>query len=508
MNMFLSYAVTLLSIYASYVFLYISWSVSRRYAWAARNQGCKAAPMVRSWDPLLGIDTFVALRKADFAGRRSEIYKKLHLRYGHTFLMKPLGVVELQTSNSQNIQAICTSQFEDFGVGPMRGAIGEPFLSHGIFTDDGDFWKRSRALVRPTFSRKEISDLGNFESFVVKFLALIPKDGSEFDLLPLSKKLFLDTSSDFLFGRSMESLDPDSNAETDEFITSFDRSLLGLALLLILGPFRWPLYLDPYWKRAYTKVHVFLDKSVAHALEKKQEDMADPAQERYVLLEEMAKLNRNPYELRHQILNVFFPAKDTAAIAFANVIFQLARHPFEWDKLRAEVKQIPSDQVLNYEFIRSLKTTKSIIDESIRLHLPASRISRIALKDSVLPRGGGPNGESPVFVPKGTVLEMDLYTMQRDPTVWGDDSNEFKPSRWRQPNRPLWEAKWQYEPFLGGIRMCPAQNMVFTQVAYLLIRFAQEFKTLENKDKILEYVEKITMTVESRNGVKIGVESV
>lgn len=100
----------------------------------------------------------------------------------------------------------------------MRSGIDEPFLSHGIFTDDEEFWKRSRALVRSTFSRKESSDLSNFESYAVKFLALIPKDGSDFDLLLLAKNLFLDTSSEFLFGRSMEALDPKSSAETDEFV--------------------------------------------------------------------------------------------------------------------------------------------------------------------------------------------------------------------------------------------------------------------------------------------------
>lgn len=127
----------------------------------------------------------------------------------------------------------------------------------------------------------------------------------------------------------------------------------------------------------------------------------------------------------------------------------------------------------------------------------------MSLRDTILPKGGGLDGQSPIFVPKGQAAEMDLYSVQRDTTIWGPDADDFKPDRWND-GRPLWESKWQYEPFLGGIRMCPAQNQVLTQVSYLLIRFAQEFRVVENRDEILEYMERVSMTVESRNGTKIA----
>jgi cytochrome P450 len=107
-------------------------------------------------------------------------------------------------------------------------------------------------------------------------------------------------------------------------------------------------------------------------------------------------------------------------------------------------------------------------------------------------------------VAEGTIIEMDLYAMQRNPQIYGADSEEFKPSRWA-PGRPLWEAKRQYSPFIGGIRICPAQQMVLAQLTYLLVRIAQEFKEVHNKDPVYRYVEEIKMTVESRNGTKIAV---
>jgi cytochrome P450 len=72
-----------------------------------------------------------------------------------------------------------------------------------------------------------------------------------------------------------------------------------------------------------------------------------------------------------------------------------------------------------------------------------------------------------------------------NPDIWGDDVGEFKPERWGE-GRPLWEARWQHQAFYGGPRMCPAQQMVLTQVAYLSVRLAQEFKGLENRDEVHE----------------------
>lgn len=188
LSLFTLFGTTFATIYATYLLL-ASLNTRKRSSRASQSDGCKAIPKVLSWDPLFGLDTFISISKADVAGRRSEAYRTLHKKYGPTFQMKSLGVNELQTAHPENIQAICTSAFNDFGVGPMRGTIGAPFLGRGIFTEDGNFWKHSRALIRPTFNRAEITDLGGFEWHVARFLALIPKDGSTFDLLPLSKKL-------------------------------------------------------------------------------------------------------------------------------------------------------------------------------------------------------------------------------------------------------------------------------------------------------------------------------
>lgn len=83
--------------------------------------------------------------------------------------------------------------------------------------------------------------------------------------------------------------------------------------------------------------------------------------------------------------------------------------------------------------------------------------------------------------------------------VGGDDVEEFKPRRFADRR-----MDWDFTPFLGGPRICPAQQQVLTQAVYLLVRMTRKFVRIENRDPVLEYVEMVRMTTESRNGVKVA----
>ena len=87
-----------------------------------------------------------------------------------------------------------------------------------------------------------------------------------------------------------------------------------------------------------------------------------------------------------------------------------------------------------------------------------------------------------------------------DPEYWGSDAEEFRPERWLAGLQP----KWKYVPFLGGARVCPAQQMVLTQYAFILVRFLQEFEAIENRDPEIAFIEEIKFGKKSRNGVKVA----
>lgn len=94
---------------------------------------------------------------------------------------------------------------------------------------------------------------------------------------------------------------------------------------------------------------------------------------------------------------------------------------------------------------------------------------------------------------------MHFDGMHMDPTIWGDDAREFVPERWEGKKQ-----SWEYIPFLGGRRICPAQQNVLTDVSFIIATLMQKFKSCENRDDCIEYVEQHIFTKESRNGVKVG----
>jgi len=55
---------------------------------------------------------------------------------------------------------------------------------------------------------------------------------------------------------------------------------------------------------------------------------------------------------------------------------------------------------------------------------------RFANKSTVLPRGGGPDGSSPVLLCEGAGIAFSVYHLHRLKEIYGEDSRMFRPGRW------------------------------------------------------------------------------
>jgi cytochrome P450 monooxygenase len=124
---------------------------------------------------------------------------------------------------------------------------------------------------------------------------------------------------------------------------------------------------------------------------------------------------------------------------------------------------------------------------------------RCCVKDTTLPLGGGKDGKSPIYVRKGDVVQVNKNVMHRDKDVWGDDAEDFRPERWFGL-RPY----WNFVPFGGGPRRCPAQLLVTTEASYVISRFCRRFKAIENRDPS-GYVPVMRAGPANKNGVQIAV---
>ena len=96
-------------------------------------------------------------------------------------------------------------------------------------------------------------------------------------------------------------------------------------------------------------------------------------------------------------------------------------------------------------------------------------------------------------------MRMCFTPLHTDPDIWGETALDFLPERWAGPKQ-----SWNYIPFMGGRRICPAQQNALTDVAFVSATFARNFKVIENQGPHLEYVDIITFTRECGDGVQIA----
>ena len=75
-----------------------------------------------------------------------------------------------------------------------------------------------------------------------------------------------------------------------------------------------------------------------------------------------------------------------------------------------------------------ISTTDTYI--ALRLYPQLALNLRFANKVTVLPRGGGLDGQSPVLIPKGTGVGWSTYHLHRLESIYGPDSRVYRPQRW------------------------------------------------------------------------------
>ena len=448
--------------------------INRHNAAEEKRLGCKPSPRWPSSWPF-GLDLVWEALKSDRAKLFPELLLSRFERMNRTdYHYVALGTKSFVTADPKNVQALLATQFKDFMLGDIRKGNFQPLLGHGIFTLDGEGWDHSRAMMRPQFSRDQVSDLDLEENHIQNMMQALPVDSTSgwtapVDLQVLFFRLTLDSACEFLFGESVGSqlanlpgnvsTTSTSGATHDEksFAKAFDTSQAYLATRARMMEFHW-LYNTSEFRRNCKETHDFVDYFVNLALnkglkEKQLEEGTNSSKEKYVFLDALAAQTRDPIELRSQLLNILLAGRDTTASLLGWLFYILVRNPHHYSQLRAAIIQDfgtyekPSE--ISFATLKGCQVLQHFLNETLRLYPVVPANSREAVRDTTLPTGGGPSGTEKMFVPKGTNVEYSVHVMHRRKDLWGEDANDFNPSRWKS-RKPGWE----YLPFNGGPRIC------------------------------------------------------
>ena len=435
--------------------------------------------------------------------KRNMSVRQLFSAYGHNFQVKSWRKRTFYTIEPKNLQSVFATDFSSWGVQPMRLFAFEPFVGRGIMCSDGALWEHSRSLIKPTFARGQIADLhlSAFEAHVQNLIQLIPKDESTIDLQPLFARLALDSSTEFLFGESVLSLSPmASPSGAQAFLEAFNQGQNVVGMRLHLPQWNIATRNEPF--QYFCKMaHDFVDHHIANAISLCSSDNPGKDQpQRFILAHELVRAHVHRDRIRAELLNVFLPAHEAVGVALTNIFFNLARHPEVYTKLRDEIlKGGKLNGTWTFDRLKGLKYLQQVINETFRLNPVIGTDTRMALRDTTLPTGGG-SGNYPIFVRKGDIVTVSFYDLHRRDDFFGPDAHLFRPERWQT----LRSTHWSYLPFGGGPRVCPGQNLALTEVGYTIVKLLEVFRTIENRDPVEEFVEVYKITTNSKNGAKVG----
>jgi cytochrome P450 len=347
--------------------------------------------------------------------------------------------------------------------------------------------EHSRAMLRPQFARSQVSDLKLEEEHVQLLLVAIDSmkgaSTGTVDLRPLFFNLTLDSATQFLFGESVYSqrlerpvaqkgaLDIDWSSFAEHFDNANAVTIIRSRLM------------ELYWicnpksfQRDCHQVHKLVDYFVDRELrgEKSGSDSHG-----YVFSRELAKIMKDRVELRSQLLNILLAGRDTTAGLLGFTFYFLARHPRVYEKLRQSILEdfgTGTDKI-SFESLKACTYLQHVMNEVLRLEPNVPENARRAVRNTTLPRGGGPDGASPIYIRAGTEVLYYCRIMHRREDLWGEDAHVFKPERW-QKKRPGWE----YLPFNGGPRICLGQQFALTEAGYVIVRMVQKYDRIENLD--------------------------
>ncbi|RCI14671.1 hypothetical protein L249_6785 [Ophiocordyceps polyrhachis-furcata BCC 54312] len=408
------------------------------------------------------------------------------------------------TIEPENIKTMLATEHMSWSYSTAQSRALEVCFGRGIFSANGADWKLCRTVISPCFSPARVNNTERLERHVSRLISQIPRDGATVDLSALFYRFTLDSMTEYFLGEGTCAL-----SRVDEphlFGDSLGRSLVNASCYVAL-PFSLPFSLLTNQVKHTRRMHKFLDERVQGVLARRQELLAQRPKpsNRDSLIEALVRESDDAHRIRSQALHVLFASRETSGALLSNLWFFLSRHADVWHKLQAEVATLKGQEPSHTQ-VEGLKYLRAVIDEVLRLQPIVPYQEKMAVEDTMLPRGGGPDGSAPTFVKKGEVVAWLLTAMHRRRDFYGDDADDFRPERWLDDEATGAKALrpgWEYVPWNGGAHSCLGQQLGYMTAAYATVRLCQFYDRVESRvdGRWREHSSSITMNI---GGGKVG----
>lgn len=339
-------------------------------------------------------------------------------------------------------------------------------LGNGLFTSDGDFWKRQRRLMQPAFHPRGMRQMAQTIEQVVhagiRRWEPASDRGEPIDVLEESIHLNIEIIVAALLGSAV---DAERSAR-----------LLELTDLVFRGMTKrvWTFFLPPWMPApgaaAYRRAIAALDEEIYDLIAVRRSEPGIEQQGDLLAMLLSAKdaetgEQMSDRQLRDEIFTLFVAGYESTATGVAWTCHLLCRNPEINGRLSAELDRVLSGRSPAYEDLPKLTYTQMVVNEALR-HYPAFPMYfRSATETDVV---------GPYTIPAGADIVVSPYATHHDPRYW-DDPEAFDPDRFL-PERFGAEARRAYYPFGVGQRRCIGEPMALASTQLLLAALVQTYE--------------------------------
>ncbi|HQS17960.1 cytochrome P450 [Reyranella sp.] len=190
----------------------------------------------------------------------------------------------------------------------------------------------------------------------------------------------------------------------------------------------------------------------------------------------------------YQMITFLIAGHETTSGLLSFATYLLLKNPDVLQKARALVDEVLGEETPRVEHLAQLRYIEQILMETLRIWPTASVFSVSPHKDTVLA------GKYPLTT-KDIVMVLEPM-LHRDPKVWGDDVEAFRPERFAPENASQLPPN-AWKPFGNGARACIGRPFAMQEAQLVLILMLQRFDfVLDDPSYTLKIHETLTLKPE------------
>ena len=217
------------------------------------------------------------------------------------------------------------------------------------------------------------------------------------------------------------------------------------------------------------------------------------------LIDSLIEAFRNPNIVADSAMNFLSAGRDTTAQSLTWTLYALMRNPHIVPDLLNEINSVVPLAEINAIDISTLQpsnipTVMSVYYESLRLYPPVPIEIKQCESPTTLPDG--------TFLPTSSIIVWCIWALNRSATLYGDDADVFRPSRWLNSTGQFSpKTAFEFPVFNAGPRACLGKKMAEVMGAWIIIQLIREFEFEENKKGEGERVSQSSLTLPMEGGL-------